>query len=146
MNPVAPLLPDVSNPLLAPHWEAAARQRLAIPFCAGCEAPRWPPRTNCPRCHGFDVEWREIPARGELFTYFVARKALHPSLAGEVPYATGVVAVPAGVRLLGRLTGLKLEDIEIGMPVQARFVARVPGVTLVYWEPDSRRAGDSSAR
>jgi uncharacterized OB-fold protein len=76
-----------------------------------------------------------VPARGELFTYFVARKALHPSLADEVPYATGVVTLPVGVRMLGRLVGVDVENVEIGMPVAAAFVERAPGVTLVNWGP-----------
>jgi uncharacterized protein len=137
-SPAAPLLPDITSSLLAPHWAAAARHRLAIPFCAAaaCGAPQWPPRTNCLRCHGFDVEWREIPPHGQLLTYFVARKPLHPSLTDEVPYAAGVVIVPAGVKMLGRLVGLEPADIAIGMPLRARFTERAPGVTLVFWEPD----------
>jgi len=135
MTATAPLLPDITNPLLAPHWEAAARHELAIRFCTDCDAPQWPPRPNCPACRGFEFTWRVVPARGELFTYFVARKALHPSLADEVPYATGVVTLPAGIRMLGRLVGVDVEALEIGMPVMAAFVERAPGVTLVNWEP-----------
>jgi len=134
-SPVAPLLPDVGSTLLGPHWEAAARHRLAVPFCAGCGAPQWPPRTNCLRCRGFDFAWREIPARGELYSYFIARKALHPSLADEVPYAAGVVSVSTGIKILGRLVGLDVGDIRIGMPVRAAFRERAPGITLVHWEP-----------
>jgi uncharacterized OB-fold protein len=130
-----PLLPDVENPVLRPHWEAAARGELAIPFCASCGAAQWPVRTNCLVCHGFDVEWRPIEPRGTLFSYFVAHKALHPSLEDEVPYAAAVVTLEGGVKMLGRLVGLDFDDIRIGMPVRARFVERAPGTTLVFWEP-----------
>jgi uncharacterized OB-fold protein len=137
MTDLAPLLPDVTHPLLAPHWEAAARHRLAIPFCAGCGAAQWPPRTNCPVCRSFDMEWREVDPRGNLFSYFVAHKPLHPSVANEVPYAAGVVELPAGVKMLGRLVGIDHADIRLGMPVRASFVERAPGVTLVFWEADA---------
>ena len=137
MTEVAPLLPDVKNPMLAPHWEAAALGRLAIRFCRDCDAPQWPPRYNCLKCHGFDFEWREAADRGELFTYFIARKALHPSLADEVPYATAAVVLPAGVKLLGRLVDVELDDIRIGMPLRARYVQRSADVTLIYWTPDT---------
>src|SRR5580704_15390832 len=128
MNEVAPLLPDVKNPVLAPHWEAAARERLAIRFCLGC---------------GF--EWREVADRGQLFTYFIARKALHPSLADDVPYATAAVLLPAGVKLLGRLVDVDLPDIRIGLPLRARYVQRSPDVTLIYWAPDTEGDCDVEA-
>ena len=131
----SPLLPDVQNPLLSHHWEAAARGELAIPFCASCGAAQWPLRPNCLACHAFDVEWRPIAREGTLFSYFVAHKALHPSLEHEVPYTCAVVTLSAGVRMLGRLVGIDPLDIRLGMPVRARFVERAPGVTLVFWEP-----------
>ena len=137
MNEVVPLLPDVKNPVLAPHWAAAARERLAIRFCLDCDTPQWPPRYNCLTCHGFAFEWREVADRGQLFTYFIARKALHPSLADDVPYATAAVILPAGVKLLGRLVDVDLPDIRIGMPLRARYVQRSPDVTLIYWAPDT---------
>src|SRR5439155_2404098 len=106
------------------HWEAAARGVLAIPYCADCDAAQWPPRHNCLSCHGFDSAWREVEPRGTLFSYFVAHKPLHPSFENEVPYATGVVMLDAGVKMLGRLLGVDLDDIRIGAPVAARFVKR----------------------
>jgi uncharacterized OB-fold protein len=136
VNATARLLPDVTNPMLRPHWEAAARGELAIPFCVACGAPQWPPRPNCLACHGFDMEWRAVELRGTLFSYFVAHKALHPSLADEVPYAAAVVLLPVGVKMLGRVVGTELSDIRLGMPVRPRFVERAPGITLVFWEPD----------
>lgn len=135
MNEVAPLLPDVENPILAPHWEAAARGRLAVRFCLACAAPQWPPRYNCLTCHGFDFEWREVADRGQLFTYFIARKALHPSLVDDVPYATAAVALPIGIKILGQTVGVEPDDIRIGMPLRARYVQRSPDATLIYWEP-----------
>jgi uncharacterized OB-fold protein len=136
MNATARLLPDVTNPMLRPHWEAAARGELAIPFCVACGAPQWPPRPNCLACHGFDMEWRAVEPRGTLFSYFVAHKALHPSLADEVPYAAAVVLLPVGVKMLGRVVGIELSDIRLGMPVRPRFVERAPGINMVFWEPD----------
>jgi len=144
MNEVAPLLPDVKNPMLAPHWEAAALGHLAIRYCLDCDAPQWPPRYNCLTCHGFAFEWREVADRGQLFTYFIARKALHPSLADDVPYATAAVILPVGVKLLGRLVDVELDGIRIGMPLRARYVARSPDVTLIYWAPDTDGPGTGS--
>lgn len=130
------LLPDVTEPLLAAHWEAAARGVLAIPYCRACGAAQWPPRTNCLACHTFEYDWREVEPRGTLFSYFAAHKPLHPSLEHEVPYAAGAVTLTAGVRMLGRLVDVDLDDVQLGMPVRARFVERAPGVTLVFWAPD----------
>jgi uncharacterized OB-fold protein len=66
----------------------------------------------------------------------VAHKPLHPSVAEEVPYVAGSVELSAGVKMLGRLVGTELNEIEIGMALQASFVVRA-GVTLVFWQPVS---------
>ena len=137
MTQLTPLLPDVSNPVLRPHWESAAAHRLEIPYCTECGTPQWPPRPNCLRCRAFEFEWREVEPRGSLYSYFVAHKPLHPSVADEVPYAAGSVELAAGVKMLGRLVGVEPDDVEIGMPLKASFVERAPGVTLVFWERDS---------
>jgi uncharacterized OB-fold protein len=143
MTEVTPLLPDVSNPVLRPHWEAAGSHRLAIPFCAQCGAPQWPPRPNCLRCHAFEFEWRDVDTHGRLYSYFVAHKPLHPSVADEVPYMAGIIELAAGVKMLGRLVGGGQAEVDIGMPVEARFVERAPGVTLVFWEPVADGASSS---
>jgi uncharacterized OB-fold protein len=134
MNEVAPLLPDVKNPMLAPHWEAAARGRLAIRFCLDCDT-YVASQYNCWLAMASSV------ARVATATYFIARKALHPSLADDVPYATAAVVLPVGVKLLGRLVGVELDSIRIGMPLRARYVQRSPDVTLVYWAPDTDGKG-----
>jgi uncharacterized OB-fold protein len=136
VNVIARLLPDVANPVLQAHWTAAARGELAIPFCEACGAPQWPPRPNCLVCHSFDLLWRPVEPQGNVFSYFTAHKALHPSLVDELPYAAAVVILPIGVKMLGRLVGVDAADIRLGMPVRSRFVERAPGVTLVFWEPD----------
>ena len=55
----------------------------------------------------------------------------------DVPYATAAVTLPVGVKLLGRLVGVELDDIRIGMPLRARYVERSADVTLIYWAPDT---------
>jgi uncharacterized OB-fold protein len=135
MNDTAQLLPDVADPVLAPHWEAAGRGEVAIRRCLACGELQWPPRPNCLVCHAFDFEWETVEPRGTLFSYFVAHKPLHPAFADEVPYAAGVVELDSGIKMLGRLVEVDLGAIRIGMPVTARFVERAPGTTLVYWGP-----------
>jgi hypothetical protein len=135
MNDTAALLPDVNDPVLAPHWDAARRGELAVRRCLACGELQWPPRPNCSVCQSFELGWETVEPRGALFSYFVAHKALHPAFEHEVPYAAGVVELDAGIKMLGRLVEVDLDAIRIGMPVTARFVERAPGTTLVFWGP-----------
>jgi hypothetical protein len=116
-------LPDVSWPPLRGFWEAAARDELAIPRCAGCGAWNWYPRAACRSCGGAEMPWTPTAGRATLYSFAVVRRALFEPYAGLVPYATGLVALeedPA-VRLATRFVDCDPERLRIDQPVRAVF-------------------------
>ncbi len=93
--------------------------RLVVQRCSACGELAVPPKALCPACHA--QAWTRVPLRGEgeVASFTVIRVPPAP-LAGQAPYAVGVVRFPEGVSLLGRLTDVPVEALRVGLPV--RFV------------------------
>lgn len=93
--------------------------RLTVQRCTACGELAVPPKRLCPACHGRDWERVGVGGQGEVASYTVIR--VPPGrLAAEAPYAIVVVRFPEGVSLLGRLAGVSLDALRVGLPV--RFV------------------------
>src|SRR5690606_41471393 len=50
------------------YWEALEAGRFVDQRCGSCDA--WLPgcRVLCPHCHGFDLPWEPVAAKGRVFT------------------------------------------------------------------------------
>jgi uncharacterized OB-fold protein len=93
--------------------------RLVVQRCAGCGALAVPPKVVCASCEG--VSWSRVPlgGDGEVTSYTVIR--VPPAqFAAQAPYVVTVARMVEGVSLLGRLTGVPVDAVRVGMPV--RFV------------------------
>jgi uncharacterized OB-fold protein len=69
-----------------------------------------------------DYEACELPPRGTLWSFTVQRfRPKTPPYAGPEafePYAVGYVELPGALIVESRLTGIRFEDLRIGMPLQ----------------------------
>lgn len=126
--------PDLDS---APHFEAAAAGRLAVPCCDDCGAFHWYPATACPACGGDNIGWPRLSGEGSIFSFTIVGHALMPWLAERVPYVLGVIALPdaPGVRLVTDVVNVAPGDVVIGMPVQATFETLGERLGLVHFEP-----------
>ncbi len=59
----------------------------------------------------------------------------HPSFASEAPYAVVAVELEEGPRMVTNLVDCKVEDIEIGLPVEVVFDDVTEEVTLPKFRP-----------
>ncbi len=109
---------------------------LRFQRCGGCQAWRHVPRELCAECGSWDWEWERSSGKGELFTFTVVGRALHPAFAEAAPYAVSVVEMEEGVRLLSRVADVSPEELEIGMRVEVDFEAVTDEISL----PIFRRA------
>ena len=69
---------------------------------------------------------RTVAPTGTVYSYTIVHHAVHPALEGAVPYAVVLVAldeVPQ-VRVVGNLLDVVLNDVEIGLPVEAVWEER----------------------
>jgi hypothetical protein len=115
-------LPDVEEPITAPFYAAAARNRLDLPRCAPCQRFVWYPQAECPWC-GAAPEWTTVTGRATLFSWAVVRRAFLPAFADRVPFVTAVVALDEDprVRLATLLVDVEAEALEPEMVLRATF-------------------------
>lgn len=116
-----PALPPPENPEAAPFWEAAARERLALPVCDACGHHIWYPRSWCPVCGGDTVTWTEMSGRGTVYACTVIRKGMGP-WADAAPYVGAYVELAEGPRLLTNVVTDDPGEVAIGTAVAATFV------------------------
>ena len=98
--------------------------------CRKCGTNYFPPRLDCSKCLGSDVEWFEIKGNGKLVTYTVVNYG-PAGFESDAPY-TLAVADFNGVRVFGRLSkSIKESDIKPGMSLKVLPV-KLPGDRIGY--------------
>ena len=122
-------LPELTG--LAGEFYGFCREgELRFQRCSACSAWRHVPREICAACGSWDWEWERSSGRGEIFSFTVVGRALHPAFSDDVPYAPVIVEMDEGVRLLTQMKDLAVENIEIGMRVEVVFDSVTEEVTL----------------
>jgi len=94
------------------------RYRLLAVKCRRCKAIYYPIRSKCLKCGSEDLEYIELPKRGILESYTVIYTA--PSrFTRYTPYIVGLIKLDNGVKILAQLTDVNIDEIHIGMHVEA---------------------------
>ena len=116
-------------------WEAAKEERLLIKHCTDCDAYSYYPRPFCPYCWSTDVHWEEASGRAVLYTYSIVRRNDLAPFTDRVPYVAGIVDLAEGPRAMTDIVEVGLDDVHIGMELQATFVEIAPEVTVPMFRP-----------
>jgi len=102
--------------------QGADGPRLVGSRCRGCGSIYFPEASACrnPDCEAPDLEQILLNNRGTLYTYTVQYYPPPPPFRMDdwAPYALGVVVLEDQVHVMGMLTGIEFDEIEIGMPMQ----------------------------
>ena len=117
-----------------PFFEAAARGELLYQRCPACSHVQFYPRAVCTAC-GADPAWAQASGRGAVHTYTVVRQNGMPPFKDELPYVVAMVELPEGVRMMGNVTGVRAEDVHVGLALEAYAVEFEPGLALPFWRP-----------
>jgi uncharacterized OB-fold protein len=122
-------------------WEGCERGVLMGQRCPSCDVFLHPPRPMCPHCHGLEREYVELSGRGTVHSFM---KPVHPQLPMfEEGYLCALIDLEEGIRLLSNLTGVTLDEIEIGMPVEVHFVPTADGKAVHQFRPADAGKGRS---
>jgi uncharacterized OB-fold protein len=109
----------VAEPVLTlrDFFERAREGRLTGVRCRKCGELAIPPRELCPSCH--ERAWEPVPLAGEgtIASYTVIRVAPR-AFEGEAPYAVAAVKLKEGVSILGRIVGIPLDRLAVGLSVR----------------------------
>lgn len=105
--------------------------------CPQCNKVYVPPRTTCGSCFGSLDEYVEVKPTGTLVSYTIVHYALpiHPV---EPPFVYGIIQLDgADTGLTHLLRGVELENIKIGMRVEAVFKEERQGniFDIKYFKP-----------
>jgi uncharacterized OB-fold protein len=115
----------VAEPVLTlrDFFERAREGRLTGVRCRKCGELAIPPRELCPSCH--ERAWEPVPLAGEgtIASYTVIRVAPR-AFEGEAPYAVAAVKLKEGVSILGRIVGIPLDRLAVGLSVRFRPIVR----------------------
>jgi uncharacterized OB-fold protein len=130
--------PPLADAITLPWWQAAAEHRLVVQRCTFCGHTRLPPAPLCPECRSEDSDWKEVPGRGEVYTYTVVHR---PIAAGqELPFVIAVIALEdaGGVRIISNLVDVNLDEVEIGLPVQLAWEDMSADLAIPRFRPASK--------
>jgi hypothetical protein len=94
------------------------RYRLLASRCRSCGVKYFPRRYNCLKCGSGDMDVIELPKRGRVVSYTIIHFA-PKRFAKYAPYAVAYIELDDGTKILGQLTDIDLNEIHIGMEVEA---------------------------
>jgi uncharacterized OB-fold protein len=112
------------------YWEYCQQHELRMQQCDSCGYIRFPPGILCPRCHSMEAGWTKLSGQGKIYSFVVYRMSYHPSYENDIPYAVAVIQLAEGPRMESNITGIKVEDLKVGMPVEVYFDDVTGEVTL----------------
>jgi len=93
------------------------------------------PRESCAACGSFNWSWERSSGKGQVFSWTVMHRALHPGFTPDIPYATVIIELAEGVRMVSRVLDLDPEQLRVGLPVAVVFDDVTPEVTLPKFRP-----------
>jgi uncharacterized protein len=125
--------------LSAPYWHGLREGRLLVQRCKNCETWQFGPEWICHHCHSFDLEWTEIEATGQIFSWERVWHPSHPALTSHGPYLVVLVELPhaGNVRMAGNLLGDAAQPVKIGFEVEGVFEHHEdakPSYSLLQWK------------
>ncbi len=132
---MAELPRPIPEPENQPFWDAVRDGELRVQRCSACGTLRHPPRPMCANCQSLEVEWMLLSGAGSVFSYIVSHQAVHPALVDRVPFATVMVELDEGPRMVSNLVDVEPDDITIGLRVRLAPFRLDDDIALPLFEP-----------
>lgn len=122
------------TPLTRPYWDAAREHRLLMPRRAD-GTYFWYPRVLTPGTLDDRWAWAEVSGRGTVYSFTIDRRGTAPGFAADAPYVIAIVELEEGPHFTTNIVGCPIEDVRIGMPVEAVYDDVTDDITLVHFRP-----------
>jgi uncharacterized OB-fold protein len=117
-----------------PYWRAAKQHKLVLQRCDGCGKVWFPIGPTCPFCQSNTFTWTQMSGRGIVHSYVIYHKAWIPYYRDKVPYALVQVEIEEGPRLTTNLWDVPVDQIRIGMKVEASWEDMTDEITLLQFQ------------
>ena len=127
----------IPDEVTGPYWAGTKRHELSLQYCKTCSDFQHPPAATCWVCSGTDLDWRTVSGKGTIYSFIIDHRLMTPGF--SEPYAVvqvnPVEAKSDTVRITTNLRDCALEDIRMGMSVEAVFEDVNDTVTLPQFRP-----------
>lgn len=112
-------------------WKGLKEGKVYATKCRKCVMLNFPPVADCGACGSTEADWVELDGEGEIvtFTQVFVKPA---SFSEEPPYIVAIARLKEGVKVLAWLTGVKREEVKVGMKV--KLVPKVYSEDRVAYE------------
>ena len=118
------------------HHACIAAGVLTVQRCATCATWRHPPRRFCAHCTSAETSFEPVAGTGVVRSLAVSHRSLDPGWQAQVPFATLVVELGEGPRVLAA-TVVGPEHVPIGTAVGCTIEPRSDDFVLVWAEPST---------
>jgi len=118
-----------------PFWNATREKKLLLQYDPHSRLYQFFPRAAGLVSGRRDLEWRESPGRGEVFSYTVAYRAREP-FRGHEPFLIALVTLDEGVNVMANMVNCDLATMTIGLRVKPYWHPLPGGMHLLMFEPD----------
>lgn len=117
-------------------WEKLKEGKVYATKCKKCGELYYPPQGDCTHCLSSDVEWVELSKDVVLETY--TRALYRPAgFEGYESYTLAIARTKDGVRVMGWLEGIKLEEVKVGMNLEMSTRELPDGFLVITFKPSS---------
>jgi len=116
------------------HHACLAADALTIQRCDGCGRWRHPPRRFCAACHSPASSFEPVAGTGVVVSLAVSHRSMDPGWQADAPFATLVVELDEGPRLLAA-TRSAPGSVGVGTRVRCTIERRSDDFALVWAEP-----------
>ena len=117
------------------HHACLAAEALTVQRCDACGRWRHPPRRFCATCYSPASTFELVAGTGIVRSLAVSHRSMDPGWQAEAPYATLVIELDEGPRLLAA-TPSAPDSVGVGTRVQCSIGRRSDDFALVWAEPD----------
>lgn len=121
------------------YFDFCQKGELRIQRCRSCSAYVFYPRSACPSCMGFDLEWVQARGTGTVFSFTVQHREA-PGFEGQAPYVLAIIELDEGVRMMSRVVA-DPDAVRVGMPVRVQFAAIAEDFRVPVFVPAERSDG-----
>jgi uncharacterized OB-fold protein len=130
------MIPDPDG-LNAEFYQHLADGNLCLRHCDTCGVIHHPPKYLCAACGSEDVHWTPISGKGRIFSWTITHRPIDPGWAPDLPWATVVVEMDEGPRLVGAWRGASNDALRLDLPVRATLENESESFALIYFSPDA---------
>ena len=111
-------------------WDKLKEGEIYATKCKTCGKLYYPPQADCPKCLKFEVEWVKLGETAVLEA-FTRVHAKPQGFNHYEPYIIAVATTPEGVRIMGWLEDVQLEDVKVGMKLNIKTRTSQDGYVII---------------